>query len=69
MSEKTERKEQGRLTKYFKGVRSEIKKVVWPDKEDLVKYTALVILISSLVAFIIFLFDGLISRILSLIIG
>lgn len=65
----SENKEQGRLSKYVKGVRSEVKKVVWPNKNELIKYTGLVLLISFIVALIIFLFDGLISRILSLIIG
>ena len=29
---------------YFKGVRTEMKKVVWPTKKELVSYTSVVIL-------------------------
>lgn len=36
-------KQKGRLKEYFKGVRLEMKKVVWPTKKELSQYTALVI--------------------------
>ena len=32
-----------RIKEYFKGVRSEIKRVVWPTKEELIKYTIAVV--------------------------
>lgn len=32
-----------RATVYFKGVKSEIKRVTWPSKDELVKYTGAVV--------------------------
>ncbi len=32
-----------RATTYFKGVKSEIKRVTWPTKDELVKYTGAVV--------------------------
>jgi preprotein translocase subunit SecE len=37
------KKQKGRLKEYFKGVRLEMKKVVWPTKKELSQYAALVI--------------------------
>ena len=34
---------------FFKEVRDELKKVVWPSKEEVIRLTAVVILISALV--------------------
>lgn len=38
-----EKREKGRLREYFKGVKLEMKKVVWPTKPELVSYTAVVL--------------------------
>lgn len=41
----------GGLGRYFRGVKSEFKKVVWPSKETVIKYSTIVIIaviISSL---------------------
>ena len=38
------KKEKGRFKEYFKGVRLEMKKVVWPTKKELSQYAALVII-------------------------
>lgn len=35
---------------YFKGVRTEMKKVVWPTKKELVSYTSVVILTCAVFA-------------------
>ena len=37
------KKEKGRLKEYFKGVRLEMKKVVWPTRSELGSYTAVVL--------------------------
>lgn len=44
-----ENKKKGSVKDYFKGVRLETKKVVWPTKEELVAYTG-----ATLVACVIF---------------
>ena len=39
-----EKKKKASFGEYFKGVRTEMKKVVWPTKKELVSYTAVVIM-------------------------
>lgn len=36
---KTKKKNNVQKEKFLSGVKSEVKKVVWPDKKDVVKYT------------------------------
>ena len=66
MSEK--RKQEG-LSKYFRGVKAELRNVSWPSKEELVKYSGLVILMSFLTAVTIFIFDFIVTKLFGLIIG
>lgn len=42
---------------FFKRVKSEFKKVTWPKKEDLIKQTALVVVISVILGVVISLVD------------
>ena len=58
----------GRMGTYFKGVKAEMKKVIWPTKKELVNYTGVVVLISAIVGLVVWLLDTVILRILSLII-
>lgn len=57
-----------KMSTYFKGVKAEMKKVVWPSKKELVNYTVVVIAISALIAFIVWILDILINGALSFII-
>ena len=57
-----------KMSTYFKGVKSEMKKVIWPSKKELINYTGVVIAISGLVAFIVWILDLVINGSLSLII-
>lgn len=57
-----------KMSTYFKGVKSEMKKVIWPSKKELINYTGVVIAISGLVAFIVWILDLVINTGLSLII-
>lgn len=57
-----------KLGKYFKGVKSECKKVVWPDKNKLINYTGVVILLSVIVSLIVYVLDLLMHSALGLII-
>jgi preprotein translocase subunit SecE len=41
-----------RITRFFKEVKGELLKVVWPSKRDTIRYTALVIVFSITVALI-----------------
>lgn len=57
-----------KLSTYSKGVRAELRKVIWPSKKELINYTGVVILISILVAIIVYVLDIGINGALSLII-
>lgn len=63
------RRNEGGFGKYIRGVRTELKKVVWPSKDELVKYSILVLFLSIVSALVIYFFDFIIHNILQLIIG
>lgn len=46
-----------KLPTYFKGVKSEMKKVAWPNKKELINYTGVVIGISAIVSIVVYLLD------------
>ncbi|HLS54088.1 MAG TPA: preprotein translocase subunit SecE [Tissierellaceae bacterium] len=50
-------KKKGRVSAYFRGVRAEMKKVVWPNRQELVNYTGVVILISAIISVIVYILD------------
>ena len=43
----------GKLKAYFKGVRSELKKVIWPTRAELLNYTAVVTVLSAVVSIVV----------------
>ena len=55
--------------KYFRGVRSEFKKVIWPTKQQVAKYSGVVIVVSIVVALAIYLLDYIFRGILGFIVG
>lgn len=68
MSTRTTAKKKGKLRTYFKGVRSELKKVVWPNRKALVNHTGIVVLISLIISLLVWALDLIIHWILSFII-
>lgn len=52
------KREKGRLKAYFKGVRTETKKVIWPTREELISYTWVVLLTCTAFALIFWAFDS-----------
>lgn len=58
----------GKVKTYLKGVKAEMKKVVWPTRKELVNYTAIVIVVSVVTSLVVALLDFGIQRVLSLII-
>lgn len=46
---------------WFKGVKSELKKVIWPDKETLTKQSIVVITVTVVLGIVIYLLDYLIE--------
>ncbi|MCI6609369.1 MAG: preprotein translocase subunit SecE [Ezakiella sp.] len=50
-------KKNSKLATYFKGVKVETKKVVWPTRKTLVNYTTVVIAVSIVISLITYLLD------------
>ena len=50
-------KKQNKIVKFFKEVKSEMKKVVWPSKKQLVNNTLIVIAVVVLIGIVIAIFD------------
>ena len=46
-----------RIAEYFKGVRTELKKVVWPTKNELSKYTVVVLAVCAFFALFFWVID------------
>lgn len=66
MASQAKDQKKGRIKTYFKGVKSELKKVVWPTKKELVNYTGIVLLISIIFAIVVYFLDILLNNILGL---
>jgi preprotein translocase subunit SecE len=47
----------GKTGNFLKGVKAEMRKVIWPSKKDLINYTLVVIGISVAVAILVYLID------------
>lgn len=47
----------GKFSSYFRGVRSEMKKVVWPSRKELINYTGVVVGLSALISIIVYILD------------
>ncbi len=50
-----------RVVRFFKDIRSELKKVIWPTKEQLIKSTASVLLICLIIGAVIWISDELLT--------
>lgn len=58
-----------KVTNYFRGVNSEIKKVTWPSKKELFKYTLTVISISIAIAIVVGVLDLITGRLINLLVS
>ena len=47
----------GKTGNFLKGVKAEMRKVIWPSKKDLINYTLVVIGISVAISALVFLID------------
>ena len=54
--------QRGGFGKFFRGVKAELKKVVWPTKKELISYTIVVFLVTIFIALIISVLDGLFAQ-------
>lgn len=68
MSTPAKTEKPNRMGSYFKGVKAELKKVIWPTRKEMVKYTGMVILISAIVSITVWFIDYIIRGILSFIV-
>lgn len=50
-------KKKGKIIKFIKEIRSELKKVIWPTRKQLVNYTISVLLISLMMGAVIWIAD------------
>lgn len=57
MGETANTQEKAPKKSWFKGIKAEFKKIVWPDKESLAKQSVAVIVISVILGIIISIFD------------
>lgn len=65
----TTSEKKGGFSRYLKGVRSELKKVIWPTKKELINYSLLVLFMSAISAIVIALFDLIVHQLFVLFIG
>lgn len=49
--------------KYFRSVKAELRKVVWPTRKELVNYTIVVFILTTFVTILIYLVDGIFARV------
>ena len=63
------KRQTGRLKGFFKGVFSELKKVHWPDKKQIINYTGIVLATCLAFAVVISLFDWVVSSLLNLVLS
>ena len=59
----------GKVCKYFRELKSELKKVVWPSKQDVKTNTIVVLVTVAIAAVVMILLDAIFGGILGLIIG
>ena len=63
------KRQRGRLKNFFKGVLSELKKVHWPDRKQIINYTGIVLATCLAFALVISLFDWVVSSLLNLVLS
>ena len=54
---------------WFKGIKSEFKKIIWPDKESLTKQSIAVVIVTVIIGIIIYVLDYFIELCIGVIIG
>ena len=64
MAEEAKKKDRGR---WFREMKSELKKVVWPNKKTVLKNTGIVLLCSLLIGACIWIFDGVLGSLVQMI--
>ena len=52
--------------KFFRGVKAELKKVVWPTRKELINYTIVVFLVTIFIALLIYVFDAIFAQLINM---
>ena len=58
--------QRGGFGKFFRGVKAELKKVVWPTRKELINYTIVVILVTIFIALLIYVFDAIFAQLINM---
>ncbi|MBE6963552.1 MAG: preprotein translocase subunit SecE [Ruminococcaceae bacterium] len=66
MAEEAKKKDRGR---WFREMKSELKKVVWPNKKTVLKNTGTVLLCSLVIGACIWIFDGVLGSVVQMILS
>ena len=61
-------KEENRLVRYFRDTRAEIAKVTWPTREQGLRLSAIVLLITTIATIVLFLIDSLFGSVMGFLI-
>jgi preprotein translocase subunit SecE len=57
-----------RMTNYFRGVRSEIARVTWPSRNEIISLTALILLLVVIVTVYIWGVDGILGTLIKILV-
>lgn len=66
MNRSTTAKPENALVRYFKDTRAEVAKVTWPTREEGIRLTTVVLIVTTIAAIAIFAIDSLFSLIVAL---
>ncbi|MCI8283800.1 MAG: preprotein translocase subunit SecE [Firmicutes bacterium] len=69
MANETTTKKKSRIREYFRGIKIELKKVIWPTKGELMSYTGAVILMCAICAVGFWAIDSVCALILQKLLG
>ena len=58
--------QRGGFCKFFRGVKAELKKVVWPTRKELINYTIVVFLVTIFIALLIYVFDAIFAQLINM---
>ena len=69
MSQTADVRQENRIQRWYRETRAELSKVSWPTREEGIRLTGIVLVVTVISAFVIFGIDSLFSTIVRLIIG
>ena len=58
--------QRGGFGKFFRSVKAELKKVVWPTRKELINYTIVVFLVTIFIALLIYVFDAIFAQLINM---